>query len=193
MKGSLPEQVKFWRVASWDLGPNLDISFTTQVHLLSILGLRAQTLVHCMFSRIIMQSRSLEIELRYIEIINADIERIEALADDTKPSSAYIESVFVLNRVTNNLSVRIKERLNRNLKLFLPKGFEPNWKTSDVVGVARGIYDDRAFERMPILADALMDAGCNDEELLTWMQRLDHTWWHRGCFILDTILGKRDV
>ena len=40
------------------------------------------------------------------------------------------------------------------------------WRTSDTVGVARGIYEDRAFERMPILADALMDAGCDDEQVL---------------------------
>ena len=40
---------------------------------------------------------------------------------------------------------------------------DPNWLTSTVVQLARGIYDERAFDRLPILADLLMDAGCADE------------------------------
>lgn len=49
---------------------------------------------------------------------------------------------------------------------FRPVSFDPRWRTSDVVDVARGIYEDKAFERMPILADALMDAGCEDEQII---------------------------
>jgi hypothetical protein len=32
--------------------------------------------------------------------------------------------------------------------------------------VARGIAADRAYHRLPILADALMDAGCAEEAIL---------------------------
>lgn len=42
----------------------------------------------------------------------------------------------------------------------------PHWLTSDVVDVARGIFEDGAFERAPILADALMDAGCEDVQII---------------------------
>src|SRR5262249_6311851 len=49
---------------------------------------------------------------------------------------------------------------------FCPVTVDPRWLTSDVVGLARGIYEDGAFERMPLLADALMDAGCADERVL---------------------------
>jgi hypothetical protein len=71
---------------------------------------------------------------------------------------------------------------------FRPVAFDPRWRTSDVVGLARAIYDDRAFDRLPILADALMDAGCDDEQILAHC-RSDgpHV---RGCWVVDLVLGK---
>jgi hypothetical protein len=71
---------------------------------------------------------------------------------------------------------------------FRPVAFDPRWRTSDVVGLARAIYDDKAFERMPIMADALMDAGCEDEQVISHC-RSDgpHV---RGCWVVDLILGK---
>lgn len=47
-----------------------------------------------------------------------------------------------------------------------PPPIDPRWRTSDVMGLARGISEDKAFERLPILGDALMDAGCEDEAIL---------------------------
>ena len=47
-----------------------------------------------------------------------------------------------------------------------PGDFRPEWRSEVVVGLARGILEDAAFERMPILADALEEAGCTDEALL---------------------------
>ncbi len=40
------------------------------------------------------------------------------------------------------------------------------WNDSTVPRLARQIYEERAWERMPLLADALLDAGCDDEELM---------------------------
>src|SRR5262245_61642451 len=48
----------------------------------------------------------------------------------------------------------------------LPTRIDPRWRTSDVLGLARGISEDQAFERLPILGDALMDAGCEDETIM---------------------------
>jgi hypothetical protein len=52
----------------------------------------------------------------------------------------------------------------QRLQLALPA--DPSWLTSDVVALARGIAADSAFDRIPILADALQEAGCIDEVLL---------------------------
>lgn len=40
------------------------------------------------------------------------------------------------------------------------------WLTSTVLSLAEAIYNDRAFERMPVLGDALEDAGCTEESIL---------------------------
>ena len=49
---------------------------------------------------------------------------------------------------------------------FRPVTTDPRWLTSTAVSLATGIYQDRAFDRLPILADALEDAGCNEPALL---------------------------
>lgn len=43
---------------------------------------------------------------------------------------------------------------------------DPRWLTSNVADLVNANYTERAFDRMPILADALMDAGCDDEEII---------------------------
>jgi hypothetical protein len=48
--------------------------------------------------------------------------------------------------------------------------------------------EERAFERLPILADALQDAGCENADIL------DHCRGPgphaRGCWVVDLILDK---
>ena len=73
---------------------------------------------------------------------------------------------------------------------FLPVVFNPAWRTSDVMLLAQGIYEERAFERMPILADALQDAGCDNEDILNHC-RDANTPHARGCWVVDLILGKQ--
>jgi hypothetical protein len=60
--------------------------------------------------------------------------------------------------------------------------------TSDVIALARGSYEERAFDRMPILADALQDAGCDSDDILSHCRGPGpHA---RGCWVVDLILGK---
>jgi hypothetical protein len=71
---------------------------------------------------------------------------------------------------------------------FRPVSVDPSWLTSTVVTLAAGIYADRAFDRLPIFADALQDAGCDNADVL------DHCRGPgphvRGCWVLDLVLGK---
>jgi hypothetical protein len=63
----------------------------------------------------------------------------------------------------------------------------PKWRTTTVVALARGIHRDRAFDRLPILADALQDADCNDEEVLRHCREpREHV---RGCWVVDLAMG----
>jgi len=67
--------------------------------------------------------------------------------------------------------------------------FEPAWRTEPSVGLARAIYETRAFDRMPILADALEEAGCENREILSHCR--DGATAHvRGCWVVDLVLGK---
>ncbi len=62
------------------------------------------------------------------------------------------------------------------------------WNDATILRIAGGIYEGRAFDRLPVLADALLDAGCDDEELI---QHCRAPGPHvRGCWALDLILRK---
>jgi hypothetical protein len=66
---------------------------------------------------------------------------------------------------------------------------DPAWLTPGVVELARTIYEGRAFERMPELADALEEAGCHDSAILGHCRVPgEHV---RGCWVVDALLGKK--
>lgn len=69
-----------------------------------------------------------------------------------------------------------------------PGAFDPNWRTSPVLGIAAAAYEDGRFDLLPILADAFQDAGCEDAPLLTHCRAdVVHA---RGCWVVDSALGK---
>jgi hypothetical protein len=71
---------------------------------------------------------------------------------------------------------------------FRPVSFNPAWRTDTAVAIARQMYDAREFGAMPILADALQDAGCEDEVILGHCR--DANQPHvRGCWVCDLVLG----
>ncbi len=71
---------------------------------------------------------------------------------------------------------------------FRPVAFSTSWRTDTAVTLARQMYDSRDFSAMPILADALQDAGCDSADVL------DHCRGPgphvRGCWVVDLVLGK---
>ena len=85
-------------------------------------------------------------------------------------------------------------RLLRDV-LGRPDGIPPSevedwlgWHGGLVPRLARGIYEDRTFDQMPILGDALEDAGCRRANMLEHCRGPGpHT---RGCWVVDLMLGK---
>ncbi|QEL21093.1 hypothetical protein [Limnoglobus roseus] len=71
--------------------------------------------------------------------------------------------------------------------LFRPVPFEAEWLTPTVVGLAEGIYEERAFDRLPILADALQDAGCEEADILNHCRGEGRHL--KGCWVVDLALG----
>jgi hypothetical protein len=69
-----------------------------------------------------------------------------------------------------------------------PVAFDPAWRNRTTMALARVMYDTRDFTAMPILADALQDAGCEHADIL------DHCRGDsphvRGCWVVDLVRGK---
>jgi hypothetical protein len=74
---------------------------------------------------------------------------------------------------------------------FSPSSVRSHWLTwndNTIVKLAQAIYDARAFDRLPLLADALEEAGCDNQEILDHCRSAgEHV---RGCWVVDLILGK---
>jgi len=71
---------------------------------------------------------------------------------------------------------------------FRPVPFDPRWLTPTALTLAHGMYESRDFTPMPVLADALEEAGCEDAGVLTHCRGDGpHA---RGCWVVDLILGK---
>jgi hypothetical protein len=74
---------------------------------------------------------------------------------------------------------------------FRPVTLDPTWLTWQgrlLVSMAQRMYDSRDFSDMPVLADALEEAGCSDQDILGHCRSGgEHV---RGCWVVDLILGK---
>jgi hypothetical protein len=63
------------------------------------------------------------------------------------------------------------------------------WQDGIVRRLAQAVYNDRDFGRMPILGDAVEEAGCTDADILSHLRSPSpHV---RGCWVLDLILDKK--
>jgi hypothetical protein len=70
--------------------------------------------------------------------------------------------------------------------LFHPISLDRAWLTSNAISLAQAIYEERAFDRLPILADALEEAGCTNAEILGHCREAGvHV---RGCWLIDLLL-----
>jgi hypothetical protein len=66
--------------------------------------------------------------------------------------------------------------------------FDKTWRSPTARRLAQAIYEGRAFDRLPVLADALEEAGCDDAEVLGHCRGGgEHV---RGCWLVDLVLAK---
>jgi hypothetical protein len=70
---------------------------------------------------------------------------------------------------------------------FAPVKFDKRWRTETVKLLTEGITAEGKFDRLPILADALEEAGCDDADILSHCRGPEpHV---RGCWVVDLIRG----
>lgn len=97
------------------------------------------------------------------------------------------------SRAANKVLARLLREVVGNP--YRPPRFEPAWRTDTVLELARGIFETRDFTRMPILADALLDADCDEETILrhcrgTELGVKEQPHHVRGCWVVELILGR---
>ncbi len=80
----------------------------------------------------------------------------------------------------------VRAEILRHRRRPVPAG----WRTEAVVAIARGISAEGAYDRLPVLADALEDAGCDDPEVLGHArQGAGHGCRPPGCWVIDRLLA----
>jgi hypothetical protein len=73
---------------------------------------------------------------------------------------------------------------------FRPAAIDPTWLTWHgglLVSMAHRMYESRDFSDMPVLADGLEEAGCQDQDILGHCRSGEHV---RGCWVVDLLLSK---
>jgi hypothetical protein len=107
-------------------------------------------------------------------------------SDPADPVRGAVEVVRVLGPVvgTEVLAGRLREVCGNPFRR--PRG--RRWWSADVRGLARGIESGQAFDRMPMLGDALLDAGCESDDAVEHCQSAGRHGL--GCWVLDMALGR---
>jgi hypothetical protein len=72
---------------------------------------------------------------------------------------------------------------------FHPIDLEPAWRKPTILSLAQSIYEERKFDRLTVLADALEEADCHDANILAHCR--SEATHYRGCWALDLVLDKR--
>lgn len=111
-----------------------------------------------------------------------------SVADPTWDVRAAIQAVQWAGSATRySLANRVRELFGNPSR---PVAADPAWLTPTAVALAGEAYQSGDFSAvLPILADALQDAGCEDEQVLAHC-RDDVASHVRGCWVVDLVLGK---
>ena len=114
----------------------------------------------------------------------------EAMVHNALAPDDELAPLNALHRVSNPRARTFQTALLREMfgNPFRPVAFSHSWRTDTALSLARQMYESRDFSAMPILADALQDAGCDNEAILNHCRQPgEHV---RGCWVVDLVLGK---
>jgi hypothetical protein len=100
---------------------------------------------------------------------------------------AWLASNARSDSVENALQVALLRDIFGNP--FRPVTFSAAWRTSTAGALAAQMYESRDFSAMPILADALQDAGCDNDDVLNHCRDTKQTHV-RGCWVVDGVLAR---
>jgi hypothetical protein len=109
-------------------------------------------------------------------------------ASIANPEAASYEADFCVSQRTEERAQADLLRCIFGPLPFRPVAVEDTWRTASVLELARLAYEDRDFTVLPVLADAVEDAGCTNDDILGHLRGTGpHT---RGCFAVDLLLGR---
>jgi carbon storage regulator CsrA len=98
-------------------------------------------------------------------------------------ASVHREEIYELIQKT-----RIDQR-GHGRQSFAAVRLDPEWRSSTVIALAQTMCESGDFSALPILADALQDAGCNNDDILSHCRASGATH-SRGSWVVDLVLGK---
>ncbi|AMV25590.1 hypothetical protein VT84_14430 [Gemmata sp. SH-PL17] len=122
------------------------------------------------------------------------IDRIHTAPADTVPDDVAYAAVFAVWQALGVEGSQLPALTGKRTKPgaspdpFRPFAFSPAWRSPTVLALASQMYESRDFGAMPILADALQDAGCDRAYVLDHCRSPGpHVG---GCWVVDLVLGK---
>ena len=124
----------------------------------------------------------------------ADLDRGAFDHEDGFHGSPLISRALISATVGNPKQQKYASQLLRDIFSNRPIRSVPlapswlHWNGGTVAKLARTIYDDCCFDDLPILADALEEAGCTETAILEHC--LGPGPHVRGCWVVDLLLGK---
>jgi hypothetical protein len=128
--------------------------------------------------------QKLDVRDRYFDGLATEAELDSAIrAADDIPHQMWLAA---WDSITPQRQVQILQHLFGNP--FRPTSIAPSCLTPKVVALAQEIYDNYAFDRLPDLAEALEEAGCDNQEILNHCRAPGP--YVRGCWVVDLVLGK---
>jgi hypothetical protein len=125
-----------------------------------------------------------------VELADGNFDRTTAkiVADNASEATGF---VWKTKEASKHYQSRLQSDLLRCMfgNPFHSVTFHPTWLTPTAKALAEQIYSERAFDRMPILGDALEEAGCTLPDVLEHCRNGgEHV---RGCWVVDLVLGKQ--